>query len=101
MDLTRAVAWMDAGLATLFGMAGIWLLRMADRAAEAAVQQYGRNVDSGAVESVIAIIYCAPCALGFSLASMALLFRWRIRWLAHWMAVGGVVIPVVLEVFWS
>jgi hypothetical protein len=28
-------------------------------------------------------------------------FRWQICWLAHWVAVAGVVLPVVIEVFWT
>jgi len=87
---------MDGGLAllcvTLFG----WLVRASNEAAADAVRRYGHNVDSGALEWIAAFVYCVPVALLFSLAAFSLWRGWRIRWYAHWFAVAGGVLPLLL-----
>lgn len=58
----------------------------------------GHNVDSGAVESLVAGIYCAPVAVAFGVAAAALYRGWRIKWYLHWLAVLFAVVPVAVEV---
>jgi uncharacterized membrane protein len=100
MKRAKTVAWFDAALATMFALLGIWLIHMADKAAEFAVREYGRNVDSGAVLAMIAIAYCAPLAIAFALASWSLFSNWRIRWFAHWIAVVLAVVPLIFDGVW-
>lgn len=75
-----------------------WLCYASRSAATAATRDYGHNVDSGAVESIVAGIYCAPVAVAFGVAAEALYRDWRIKWYLHWLAVLIAVVPVALEV---
>jgi len=97
MTLTRAVAWIDIALAFLYTVVFAWLLRASYEAAADAVRRYGHNVDSGALESIAAVIYFAPVALLFGLAAACLWQGWRIRWYVHWIAVAGAVVPLFIS----
>ena len=91
----------DAICASAFVALGGWLLyasNSAAAAAAAAVRDYGRNVDSGAIESMVAGLYCAPVAVAFGVAAAALYGDWRIKWYLHWLAVLIAVVPVAVEV---
>ena len=79
--------WFAVGLAVL----SLLLIYAGNRAAADAVRRYGYNVDSGALEWMVAIVYLAPLALLFGFASLALSRRWWIGKYAHWLAVAAVV----------
>ena len=74
-----------------------WLLYASNSAVAAAVRDYGRNVDSGAIESMVAGMYCTPVAVAFGVAAAALYRDWRIKWYLHWLAVIFAVVPVAVE----
>ncbi len=95
------LAWIDGALATGFAILGAWLSYVSHQAAQAAVREHGYNVDSGAIEAMAAIVYCAPVAFAFALASISLFLSWRIRWFAHWCAVLLTVSPIIFECLWS
>jgi hypothetical protein len=84
--------------ASFVALAG-WLFYASRIAAAAAVREYGHNVDSGAIESVVAGLYCGPVAVAFCVAAVALYHGWRIKWYLHWLAVLLAVVPVAVEVF--
>ena len=97
VSIERRVAWIDAGIAGIFALAFFWTMHAAKEAAADAVRRYGHNVDSGAIANAAAVIYFAPVALTFALASCALFCHWRIRWFAHWLAVAAAVLPPVFS----
>ena len=92
----------DAICASVFVALGGWLFFASSSAAAAAIRDYGHNVDSGAIESMVSGIYCAPVAVAFGVAAAALYGDWRIKWYLHWLAVLIAVVPVAVEVLpWS
>jgi hypothetical protein len=88
----------DITCASAFVALAGWLFYASSSAAAAAIRDYGHNVDSGAVESLVAAIYCAPVAVAFGVATAALYRGWRIKWYLHWLAVLFAVVPVAVEV---
>ena len=96
MTATRTVAWIDIALAFVYTAVFAGLLHAAQEAAADAVRRYGRNVDSGALEYLAAVIYFAPVALLFGLAALCLWRGWRVRWYVHWIAVAGAVVPLLI-----
>ena len=84
----RLMALVNGALALLLTFAAVWLLHAAQLAAEEEVRVYGHNTDSGAIQSMVALGYCAPAALVFGLASAVFWLRWRIRWLLQLAALG-------------
>jgi hypothetical protein len=79
MSASHKVAFVDGGLALICVTLCGWLVRVSNEAAADAVRRYGYNVDSGALEWIAAVVYCAPVALLFSLAAVSLWRGWRIR----------------------
>jgi hypothetical protein len=75
-----------------------WLYYESGIAAATAVREYGHNVDSGAIEPVVAALYCGPAAAAFSVAAVSLYYGWRIKWYLHWLALLVAVVPVVVEI---
>src|SRR5262245_5227514 len=96
MTATRTVARIDIILAFLYTSVFAGLLHASHEAAADAVRRYGRNVDSGPLEFLAAVIYFAPVALLFGAAAVCLWRRWRIRWYVHWIAVAGAVVPLLI-----
>jgi hypothetical protein len=96
MTRGRKVAWIDGGFALMYAALFGCLVHASNEAAADAVRRYGHNVDSGALESMAAVVYSAPVALLFGLAAVSLSRGWRIRWYAHWFAVAGAVVPLFL-----
>ncbi len=96
MSASHRVAFVDGGLALICAVLCGWLVHVSNEAAADAVRRYGHNVDSGAMEWIGAVVFCAPVALLFSLAAVSLWRGWRIRWYAHWFAVAVAVIPFLL-----
>ncbi len=90
VDITCAAAFV--------ALAGWLFYASSSAAAAAAIRDYGHNVDSGAVESPVAGIYCAPVAVAFGVGAAALYCEWRIKWYLHWLAVLFAVVPVTVEV---
>jgi hypothetical protein len=94
--LEQTLVWLDA-FASLIMASGVgWFLYISNEAAADAVRRYGRNVDSGALEYVAAIVYFMPNAIGFAVASVAMGQRWVIRWPAQGVAIFWLVAPVVM-----
>ena len=56
-----------------------------------AVHRYGHNVDSGAIQWMLAVGCLGPLAFLFALASLALARNWRIGAYVHGLAVLAVV----------
>jgi hypothetical protein len=79
-------AWVDAFSSALFAALVPLSYREAGLAAAEAVHLYGHNVDSGAYLIVIAIVFFAPAAVLFGLASVALFRRRRHSQVLHWSA---------------
>jgi hypothetical protein len=84
----------DAALAALFGVTCAWMLRLSKQHAEAAVLQYGYNVDSGALEGSVAIAFVLPVAVLFGVAAFAGSRKWRVGLYLHWFAVIVTVCPI-------
>jgi uncharacterized membrane protein len=96
MTTSRTVAWIDIVLAFVYAGVFVWLLHASQEAAAGAIRRYGRNMDSGALEYIAAVIYFAPVALLFGSAAICLWRRWRIRWYVHWIAVAGALVPLLM-----
>ncbi len=93
---SKLVAKIDLWAAACFAALSLLLIYAGNRAAADEVQRYGHNVDSGALEWMVAVLYAAPLALLFGFASLALARRWRIGRSAHWLAVAAVAaLPIV------
>jgi cell division protein FtsW (lipid II flippase) len=91
MTRPKTIARIDLGVAICLAALSLFLIYAADSAAADAVRKYGRNVDSGALEWMAAVLYVAPLALLFGFASLALWRQWRIARYAHWLAIAALV----------
>jgi hypothetical protein len=91
-----AFAVIDTVFASAFVALTGWLFYASHTAAATATRDYGHNVDSGAIESIVAGYYCGPVAVAFGVAAAALYRDWRIKWYLHWLAVLIAVVPGVL-----
>jgi hypothetical protein len=87
----------DTICVALFAALAGWLYFASKTAAAGAIRDYGHNVDSGAIESVVAGLYCGPVAVAFCVAAAAMYRDWRIKWYLHWSAVLFAVVPVAVE----
>jgi hypothetical protein len=96
LSLGRALSCLDALVALAMAAAAVWLFRLSGEAAAEAIRLYGRNVDSGAIESAAAGIYFLPNVVLFALSSIAVWRAWRIRWFLQAGALVWLVVPVVL-----
>jgi hypothetical protein len=76
-----SVNWMrtDALAAASMCAGGILLYLWSQHEAADAVRRYGQNVDSGIFQYLIATLYCAPNAVFFAIAGVAMRSRWRVR----------------------
>ena len=98
MYLPSTVIWkrIDFLAAIAMCMMGAILHFRGQREAADAVSRYGHNVDSGAVERILAILYCAPNALMLTVTGIAMHRQWRVRWWLQGFAILAVVCPVFL-----
>jgi hypothetical protein len=96
MSPSHKVALVDGSIAFIYGTLCAWLMWVSNQEAADAVRRYGHNVDSGALELIAAVVYFVPVALLFSSAAVSLWRGWRIRWYAHWFAVAGAVVPLLV-----
>jgi len=98
--VVRALAWINAAIATVFLGCGAWLVHVAREAAAEAVRAYGYNVDSGAILYLFVVYYCAPTAALFAIAALFMGRRWRWRWPVQVLAVlwlMGSVLSIIFE----
>jgi hypothetical protein len=95
-SLDQPLMYADAFVAVLMAVGAGWLFYFSREAAAEAVRLYGRNVDSGALEATAAGLYCVPNVALFTLSSIAMWRRWRLRWLAQASALFWLVGPIVL-----
>ena len=93
--LGKRAAWVDALASAFFALLFFAMLRIARLAAEEAVRLYGRNVDSGALESAVAVFYCVPAALALAVASLAVFRGWRFHKALHWLAWAWAALPLM------
>lgn len=92
----KIIAVVDIIFASAFVALAGWLFYASSVAAATATREFGRNVDSGAIESIAAGDYCIPVAVAFSVAAIAVFRDWRIKWYLQCLAVLIAVVPVVL-----
>jgi hypothetical protein len=67
---SRGIGRFDLVAAIVIFALAIALLVEGDRAAAAAVREYGRNVDSGVYEGALAVLVLIPMSVGFLVASI-------------------------------
>jgi hypothetical protein len=92
----QVVAAIEAGFAALCAAVTAVLVTSSFRAARWAERTYGHNVDSGAIEWMMAILFFAPAAVLLAVAALSLWRRWRIRlWLQ------GLVAACLVGLFWA
>jgi hypothetical protein len=93
----RALAWTYALAAILMTAAGLWLMHLAYEAAAEVVRLDGKNIDSGAILSVIALFYFFPNAVLWALAALSMWKRWdpRERWVVLGIAAFFTIVPVL------
>jgi hypothetical protein len=95
----KARTWhFDAALSALFVAACAWMFWASKQQAAAAVRQYGYNVDSGALQYAVAIVFLMPVAVLFGAAAFAGAREWRLGRYVHWIAVFAAVGPIAYEV---
>jgi hypothetical protein len=98
----KARTWhVDAGLAGLFAAACLWMFWSAREQAQAAVRQYGHNVDSGAIQYAVAVVFLLPVTALFGAAAIAGLRGWRVGRYVHWLAIAAAACPIAYEVIAS
>lgn len=93
MGTADRTAWADGVIALFYTGLFVWAVSTGTAAAEAAVQDYGYNIDSGAIQFLVAIFYFGPLAVLFGLAAASLFRCWRVKWYLHWFAVFCAVSP--------
>jgi hypothetical protein len=93
------LALLNVVTSALMASATVWLLFASEQAAAEATREYGQNVDSGAVERVVASIYCAPAAVLFGASAVMFWRRWRFRRLVQAAALVWAVGLPLLDVF--
>jgi hypothetical protein len=91
----------DAALAGFFAAACLWMFWVAKEQAASAVRQYGYNVDSGALQYAVAIVFLMPVTVLFGAAAIAGSRGWRLGRYVHWLAVIAAVCPIAYEVIAS
>ena len=94
MHSDQSVARSDALIALVFSALFCWSAFASYQAAADAVQRYGYNVDSGAIEAMVGIIYFAPVAILFALAAFAQWRSWRSGRYVHYLAFLYLVAPL-------
>lgn len=90
------VLWIDVSSAVLFACLFVWAIYTANEAVADALRRYGHNVDSGALVWAAGILYFAPVAFLFGAAALCIRRRWKIMWVAHWLAVTCAVVPILV-----
>jgi hypothetical protein len=90
MKHSMLFAKIDLCVAACLAALSMLLIHGSNGAAEDAVRRYGYNVDSGAIEWMMGILWAAPLALLFAIASLTLWRGWRIARYVHWLAVAAV-----------
>jgi len=91
----RRLIKVDGTMAVLFGALCAWAIYESYAAAQEAIREYGRNVDSGALVGAVGILYLAPVALLFGVAAVSMWRSWRFGWALHWFAVACAGLPLV------
>ena len=92
----QSLMFLDAIVAVIMAVGAGYFYYISSEAAAEAVRLYGHNVDSGALESIAGGVYCVPNIALFTLSSIAMWRRWRLRWLAQSSAVFWLIGPIVL-----
>lgn len=92
-SLSRRFGRLYAIGAALFAAGFFWSRYAARAAAEDAIREYGRNVDSGAYIAVFGTLYFLPAAFIFALTAIAMLRAWRFRPAFHLVAWAWVALP--------
>jgi hypothetical protein len=96
----KARTWhFDAALSALFAAACAWMFWVSRQEAASAVRQYGYNVDSGAPQYALAIVFLMPVTLLFGLAAIAGASEWRLSRYVHWLAIVAAVCPIAGALF--
>jgi len=95
----RLAAKVDAVAAVIFTALFGWSVHASHQAAEDAIQRYGHNVDSGAVQAMVGTCYFAPLAILFVLAAVLQWRGWRIGRYVHYFAFTCFVAPFALILF--
>jgi hypothetical protein len=90
----QSLMFMDAIVAVIMAVGAGYFFYISREAAAEAVRLYGRNVDSGALESIGGGLYCVPNVALFTLSSIAMWRRWRLRRLAQSSAMFWLIGPV-------
>jgi hypothetical protein len=97
--IAKTLTYLDAIVAVVMVVSLGWLIHASSRAAAEAIRLYGHNVDSGAIEGITATLYCAPNAVFFAIAAVAMWRGWRIRWFAQGLAILWLIGPAMFAVF--
>ena len=92
-DLPWAVYAASAAILATVGALFYW---WSQTEAAGAAARYGRNVDSGVFQLLIAWLYCAPNAVLFAFAALASWRKWRIRLWLQIVALVSLIFPVGL-----
>jgi hypothetical protein len=93
----KVLAYFNGAIA-IIALAGVVWFRHAGHvsAAQAAIE-YGHNVDSGAIEGLVASVYFAPLVVLFLIASIAMWRGIRERWWAQGIALVWLIVPAALS----
>jgi hypothetical protein len=93
---SRTLASIDLAASVLSISAALWLLHLSTVAVEETIQKYGRNIDSGGLEYVIATFYLMPSAALFGVAAVTMWRSWPLRRFAQGIALLWLVLPIML-----
>lgn len=85
-------------MSALFAPVCAWIFWVSKRQAAVAVRQHGYNVDSSALQYVVAIVFLMPVAVLFGTAAIAGAREWCLDRYVHWIAVFAAVGPIAYEV---
>jgi hypothetical protein len=95
---TKFVTSLDAVIAVTMALGSVWFFRASFGAAAEAKRLYGHSIDAGAIEGITAMMYFLPNAALFLIASAAIWWQWRIRWLVQIIAVCWLIGPVIFAI---
>ena len=94
MSSGRIIGVIDLCVSAALALFIPMIFARADQVVADAVEQYGKNVDSGALLQPFAMLFVLPAAILFAIAGVGMLLKWRFRKPLQWLAMLWLAFPM-------